>query len=228
MKKQIIAIWALLVFTCSVYKTKAQGLYAQDLNGSPIREKKYTDVNGSPYLSNNWEKATVQLANGQTYNNVEVKYDLVADDLTFKSPKGDSLSFAQPVKEFKLSYISDNQSQTHLYRSGFPATGAKTTDRSFYEVLYDGGVKLLKRRAKSVWMETTTYGTATQTKNITERVTYFAYKGGQMVPIKQDKKSILAALSDKSAQIEKYVKDNKIDWKQDADLVKVFEYYNSI
>ncbi|WP_158828679.1 hypothetical protein [Mucilaginibacter lacusdianchii] len=227
MKKLSFLIGTLSCLLFVKNQAKAQTYFAQDLNGSPIREKKYTDVNGSPYLTANWEKATVQLSNGQTYN-VEVKYDLVSDDLTFKSPKGDSLSFVQPVKEFKLSYINDNQPQTHLYRSGFPSTGGKTTERSFYEVLYDGGTKLLKKRAKSIWMETTTYGTATQTKNITDRTTYFAFKDNKMIPIKQDKKSVLAALSDKADKMEKYVKENKIDWKQDTDLAKVFEYYNSI
>lgn len=206
---------------------QAQGLYAQDLNGSPIRTKQYLDINGSPYFLDRWEKGTVQLDNGQTYS-LDLKYDLLADELLFRNKNGDSLNFVQPVKEFKLSYIDENKQQTHLFRNGFPSTGAKTNEKSFYEVLYDGGTKLLKRRAKSTWMESTTYGTANQTKNITERVSYFIVKQGKIMPVKNDRKSVIAALGDKSAEMDKYIKDNKLDVKQDDDLIKLVTYYNSL
>lgn len=216
-----------LVILFAQTQTKAQGMFTQDVNGSPIREKKYVDVNGSPYLIDTWEKAVVQLDNGQTYN-VDVKYDLVADELTFRSNKGDSLTFVKPVKEFKLAYINNNKNETHIFRSGFPSTGAKTTEKSFYEVLYDGGTKLLKKQAKSIWTESTSYGTATQTKNITPRTTYFVAKEGKMLPLKLDRKSVISALADKSSQVEQYIKENKLEVKNDEDLIKVFAYYNSL
>lgn len=231
MKKQSSSIIIFLLFVLCAGRSMAQSrpvtMYAKDINGTPIRTSSYTDVKGSPYLTNQWVKGVVKLDNNQTYN-LEIKYDMIADNLMFRTSENDSLNFVQPVKEFKLDYIADGKSQSHLFRSGFPATDAKTDNASFYEVLYDGGTKLLKRQAKTMWKETTSYGTPNNTMNITERITYFIFQSDKMLPLKTDRKSVISALSNKSAEVEKYIKDNKLDTKNETDLVKVFTYYNSL
>ncbi|WDF55271.1 hypothetical protein [Mucilaginibacter sp. KACC 22063] len=206
---------------------KAQTMFAADVNGSPIKVTKYTNINGSPYLSDSWQKGTVLLANGQTFN-LDIKYDMIADNLLFKNKNGDSLNFVQPVKEFKIKSADNDDSQSKLFRNGFPSTNVKTSASSFYEVLYDGGTKLLKREAKSLWKESTTYATATETQNITQTTDYYIFKDGKMITVKPNKKAFLSALSNKTAELGKYVKDNNIDFKKDSDLIKVVSYYNSL
>ncbi len=224
--KNIKLLIVVFILMLSANRIKAQ-VYGQDVNGSALREKRYLDVNGSPYLVDTWEKAVVQLNNGQTYN-VDIKYDMIADNIYFRNKAGDSLNFAQPVKEFKIAYTLNNKAESRLFRSGFPSTGGKTNQNSFYEVLYDGTTKLIKKDAKSIWEETTTYGTATKVKNITDHVTYFVARGDKIVLLKNDRKSVTEALNDKAADIEKYIKDNKLDAKKDDDLIKIFTYYNSL
>lgn len=226
-KMKWIVVVAMAALLTEAKTVNAQQYFAQDVNGQPLRTKRYLDVNGSAYLTDSWQKATVELNDGKTYN-LDIKYDMVADNLLFKNKNGDSLAFTQPVKQFKIELLNDSRIGAHLFRSGFPSAGGKSSETTFYEVLYDGGTKLLKKRSKTVWEETNTYGSANINKNIIEKVLYFVDKNNQMIPLKNDRKSVLAVLSDKQADVDKYIKDNKLDVKQDADLAKVFEYYNSL
>jgi hypothetical protein len=217
-----IKLFAAFVFIVafSLKRANAQAIYGQDVNGSPIKASRYLDINGSPYFSDSWMEGIVQLNNGQTYN-LDIKYDLVADNLLFKNKTGDSLTFVLPVKEFKFKQLN------HVFRSGFPSTSNNTSKQSFYEVLYDGNPALLKKQSKSIWEETTTYGTANRVKNISEKIAYYIYDGTNMKPLKNQKKSVLAAFGSKSAAIEAYIKDQKLDVSKDEDLVKVFAYYTA-
>jgi hypothetical protein len=208
----------LIMLGLNVNRTHAQAIYGQDANGSPIKASRYLDINGSPYFSDSWMEGIVQLSNGQTYN-LDIKYDLIADNLLFKNKTGDSLTFVLPVKEFKFKQLG------HVFRSGFPATTNNTGKQSLYEVLYDGNPLLLKKRSKSIWEETTTYGTANRVKNISEKSFYYIFDGSTMKPLKNQKKAVLVAFGNKSDAVEAYIKDNKLDVSKDEDLIKAFAYY---
>lgn len=223
--KYLIA--AALVFVFSSSHSYAQATYGQDVNGSPLKASRYVDINGSPYLVDTWKKGTVQLNNGQTYN-LDIKYDLIADDLMFKDKNGDSLTFVLPVKEFKMDYFGNGALQTHTFRSGYPAAGGSGGGaETLYEVLYEGPLALLKKQTKSIWEETTTYGTANRTKNINTKTVYYLFNGKSLTPFRPQKKALLAALPEQADKMDQYIKSNHLDVSKDGDLVKVFENLNS-
>jgi hypothetical protein len=216
-----------IIFAISLNNSYAQATYGQDVNGSPLKASRYVDINGSPYLVDTWQKGTVQLNNGQTYN-LDIKYDLIADDLMFKDKNGDSLTFVLPVKEFKMDYFANGVLQTHIFRSGYPAAGGNGGAETLYEVLYEGPLALLKKQTKSIWEETTTYGTANRTKNINTKTLYYVFNGKSMTPFRPQKKALLAALPEHADKMDQYIKTNRIDVSKDGELVRVFENLNTV
>ena len=220
MKCNISLIAIGLMTLCLSAEVKAQTTYSQDLNGSPIKVSRYLDIKGSPFLFDSWMPSLVQLENGQTYQ-LDIKYDLVADELLFKDKRGDSLNFVLPVKEFKFTAPIG---RVYRFKSGYPATTPNTGKNTLYEVLYEGNPSLLKKTSKSIWEESTTYGTATRTKNISTKASYFTFDGSSMIPFKPQKKSLLALFSGKSTELEKYIKDSSLELSKDEDLMKVFAF----
>lgn len=209
----------LLFFALST-NAAAQVELMNDPLGRPMMSKQYTDVQGSPYLFTEWKNGSVKLQSENVFQNIPLRYDQINDELLFKDNVGQELAFAEPVVEFKI--------ENKTFRKGYKPVDT-TTPASFYEVLADGETQLLKRTSKRIY-EDTPYSSATKVRTVSSTETYYlALNGGQqLVKIKKDKKSVLDAMSDKKPELEKYIKDQRLNLKLDADMVKVIAYYNTL
>jgi hypothetical protein len=218
---RILILGCLSLFTIEA-SAQAGTIQLKDSQGMRVNVKSYGDMKGDPYLTKDWSTASVKLQNGQTYEGVNVRYDLLEDQLTFKTAEGSELAFATPVSEFKITYDEKGSPVTKVFRSGFKGT----TDNSFYEVLHDGNVKVLKKHGKQI--ETVQEYNSPPTKSITDRIKYFYVLNNELVELKKDTKSLGVVFGSKSAEVEKYIKENKLNVKKDEDLVKAFAYFSTL
>jgi|EndMetStandDraft_4_1072995.scaffolds.fasta_scaffold00019_3 hypothetical protein len=209
--------------------TMAQNQMLNDNQGKPVMEQSYTDVEGSPYLAENWLPGIVNLASGKTIV-TKLKYDAVSDELIFQSPRDSmALAFVSPVKSFRLDVASIDQSSLTplLFSSGYPPIDEQT-EASFYQVVATGKTTLLKRYKKVIHSEQA-FNSATTTKTFAMRdVVYYLLAGNKIVRIKPTLKTITTMLNDNSGNLQTFIKSNKIDFKSDNDLAKLFTYFNSL
>ena len=197
--------------------SKAQ--FLQDIQGRVITTQTYTDVIGSPFLNDAFVNGNVVLTNGVKFQSVPVKYSSYNDELFFKNPKDESLlSFVVPVKSFELL------GQTYV--NGFPAID-NFTENSFYELIANSSVKLLEKNYKTI-LENKPYNSASVEKKFEDNIIYYVFKAGKMKRFKPSKKDFMETFADKSSEIDVFLKKEKVDFKNNADLVKVFEYYSSL
>lgn len=192
----------------------------KDHMGRPYQDKQYVDVQGSPFLYSDWQQGAVTLKSGVSYEVPKLKYDQVKDELLFLSDGGNEHTFADPVAEFVLN--------KRVFRNGYLAADG-TSPATYYEVLVDGPAQLLKRTSKNVYEEAT-YSSATKVKSIMSNEAFYLSANASSAPVKlrKDKKAIVNALSDKKTELEKYIKDERLDLKQEADMAKLVTYYNSL
>ena len=205
----------LLLFISGV--SKAQ--FLQDIQGRVITTQTYTDVIGSPFLNDAFVNGNVVLINGVKFQNVLLKYSSYNDELFFKNPKDESLlSFVVPVKSFELLGL--------MYINGFPAID-NFTENSFYELIANSSVKLLLKNYKTI-LENKAYNSASTEKKFEDNKIYYVFKDGKMKRFKPSKKDFMETFADKSSEIDVFLKKEKVDFKNNADLVKVFDYYSSL
>jgi len=215
------AIICLLYFSASS-QTNAQLI--QNDQGAPFLDINYTDVKGNPYLFENWTEGTVRLTNGKSYTSVQLKYNLLRDELFFKDIKTDQLlAFVIPVVEFK---INDNEKNSILYRNGYKAID-NNTEKSYYQVLFDGGTQLLKRTSKKV-NEEKPFSSASTIKSFEVLNFYYISNNNALIKIRKDKKSILTALANQGSALEKYLQEKSLNLKNEEDLIQFIQYYNSL
>lgn len=219
-----------LLFTLSTtQRVSAQyvkDVLVTDIQGRAIVSTDYSNIEGFPYLYENWNKGLVKLIDGRTVRNLDLKYDLLTDELLFKNLKnGEMLRFAESVIAFKLDSSAQNNTELQFKNGYKPANGNSST--SYYQVLFDGGTPLLKRREKSV-LEKKVYNSATSTKSFEEAETYYLSKSNGLIKIRRDKKQILAVLVDHAAELEEYIKANNLNLKNEAQLIQLIGYYNSL
>ncbi|GAB3171716.1 hypothetical protein GCM10027291_25330 [Telluribacter humicola] len=128
------------------------------------------------------------------------------------------------IKNFSLE--KDGRSvlfvNTQEFKSEKPTKG-------FYEVLVPGKVQLLHNQRTTV--RKPTYNAALDVGDKNERIAlnsdYYVLRGGTINKLNLNKKGLLQAMGDQSEEMSSFLKANELDLKNRADLIRVFEYYNS-
>lgn len=210
----------LFAFLGLIAVADAQFMY--DINGRPIQETTYTDVEGSPYLFDAWYKGIVKVAKTEkVYDDVKLRYDVYKDELEYDK-EGQLMRLGSEILEFSIP----TGDALYEFRRGFPAVD-KQDETSFYRVLYDGNTKLLKRYQKRL-REEKAYNSATATKHFDLGETTYILKGGQMyLTKKNDKKGILRLLADEKDLMNYVIKEEQLDFKTDDDTIKLLEEYDA-
>jgi hypothetical protein len=227
-----ISLFVFLVMPMLCFGVLVQAQQSQILNdnqGKPVMEQNYIDVEGSPYLNANWFPGTVNLSSGKAII-AKLKYDVLKDELLFQSPRDSmALAFVTPVKGFRFDTFGVDESNLVplIFSNGYPDIDDQT-QASFYQVIADGKVKLLKRY-KKVIHSSQAFNSATTTKSFAMRdAVYYLFKDGKMDRFKPSQKNAVAAMSDNTDKVQTFIKSNKADFKSDRDLAKLFTYYNSL
>lgn len=221
MKKFNTTLILIFIFTIKLKAQFIQNL--PDIQGKPLSESTYSDVSGTVFLYDSWLKGTVEQGNKLSYKDVELKYSTYKDELFFKNPKdGSMLSFVLPVTAFSLAI----NGKFDIYRNGFPAIDNFNTN-SFYQVIFDGGIKLLFKSYKTL-IEVKPYNSTTTEKKFVDNPVYYVLKDNVMTKFKPSRKDFLELFNSKSNEIDAFIKKEKIDFKQHQDLAKVFVYYSTL
>ncbi len=152
--------------------------------------------------------------NGFEYQDVEILYDLHNDDVILFGGKMIKL-----IPE-RIDYFTR---QGHLIvridQPGLP--------KGFYDLLYDGEIKVLVKRSKLLFVEKRTDKEIIQ--EFKEQNKYYIFKSGVYYSVKS-KKSVLQLYGDKKQEIKQYLRQNNILFNQEREeaMVKMTQYYSSI
>ncbi|RYE26926.1 MAG: hypothetical protein EOP45_02875 [Sphingobacteriaceae bacterium] len=221
MKKYLFSIPFILI---NINVLKAQ-IYQNALNGIAYKEQNLGDVKGSPYVFDDWSVGTAQTSKG-LINDINLKYSQFEDQVVFKSKDGQTLQFADQVRDFTLLHKENDKQSVIHYRNGYSNIPG-LDNKSYFEVLVDGKCQLLKKTTKKIKQETI-YGSTEPSKSFTVTTRYYIETPEKGLLVKKDKKSILSALPNKQQELETYIKNNNIDCKSDEGLMKLVTYYNAI
>ncbi|TCD22112.1 hypothetical protein EZ456_18390 [Pedobacter psychrodurus] len=217
-----------LFLLLSLISIKSYSQYAlspfADAQGTLLREIKYEDVTGSPYLFDYWIKGKVTTKSGKHYVDMPLKYNVMDDKLIFKHENGNLMYFAEPVTEFEL--LNPELNISNKYINGLPAID-HFNSASYFKVIFSGQTSLFKKTNKKI-IESKQYGSAITNKSFNTTNSYFVLSNGNFLKITPTKKAILVLFPSKEQELNNYLKKEKIDFKQDSDLKKLFEYINKI
>jgi hypothetical protein len=220
MKRQFLALLAAVLLVVGYQKASAQSVYYIDSQGKAIRDadNELDNIKGTPFMYEQWVFGTFVNAEGTLFKNIKLKYNVYNDQLIFAGSKGEMMAFDKPVKQFTLNET--------LFANGFPAIDAFGSD-TYYQVLGEGSTKLLKHYSKHV-EKNSTYGSAMASMRFADNEAWYLFKDGKISALKLDKKNVLAALNDKSTQVNNYLSNHKVNFKNDMELSNLLAYYNSL
>lgn len=223
-----------LKFTLVVLAGALVSVNVQAQNRNDVRDaagfgmySQYTEIKGSPFLFKSWAAGNVKTLDKAEKKDVQIKYDEVDDRLLLRGKDDDDLlTFSSPVVEFTIA-DPEKSGAIRTFKAGFAPTKF-STEKTIFEVLTDGKVKLLRKNGKII-SEGKEYGSAAIIKTVVDGLKYYVVtENNEPVIVKLDQKAILALLPTKQAELTEYIKSNKLNVKKQEDAAKLIAYYNTL
>jgi hypothetical protein len=183
---------------------------------------KYSEVKGSPYLTDKWVEGTATIQQG-TYKKLHLKLDLYNNTLLFNKDD-EAYEFEGNVISFVLMPKVSDSSSYQYYKKGFTANGLRTDQ--YVQVLVEGPVSLYRSDIKLMTeLSEVNRGIV---KSFSTSTRYFVIKDNGVQLIKLTKKEVLQLLYDKEEKVLAYAEAHDLSFKKEADIALIIKHYNSI
>jgi hypothetical protein len=185
----------------------------------------YSDINGSPFLHDEWLLADLYSDNNQKWH-VKSKLNLVTGEIHFLPDSG-AEELAVPAGLIRSFVFFQNAIADST--SGFFTLQATDRDagtaNDYIQVLNHGTLQLLKRTRRQIMKAPNSL--QAKPYYYQENQAYFLRSNQQMLALKRlSEDQILPNLTG-VAGLDKWISDNKINFKKEPDIVRLLNYYNS-
>ena len=201
---------------------------ARDISGRPIIKKYDGEITGSPFLNESWKQAILTLSKGKVIGPVMVKLNIESNELNYTDSAGKEFVADEEVVQ-KISYAAlyTKDSTRYVFKNGYPAIGQQNIN-FYYQVLTEGKVELLAKKIKYIRVTKNDMSGETTKEFLDAATVLYVYAKRIMQEFHPYKSFILEVMRDKEQAIAAYMNENKINLKKNLDLVKLFNYYNSL
>ncbi len=201
-------------------------IFITDVNGQPFQNK-YDKYVGSIFLYDDFRLANITLQNGKAFEKVKTKIDLLNQEMVFLSTDGKLgiLNNGQ-VKEIRFIGEPNDSTSKRVFRTGFPKVDVLNPS-SFYEVLADGKLMLLKSLMKYA-VENKNELSGEVNRLIENAENIYTFKDNQMKRLKKDREVIYDLMADKRTEMALKQRSLNPNLKNITELVNLVKFYNSL
>jgi hypothetical protein len=212
------------------FKTSLAGrtLDMADRNGHSLLKKYDPDATGSPFVNDDWAFAKLTTVRGNIIGPLQIKLNIESNELYYLDSAGKIMVAMEGLVK-KIDFINYfyKDSIRYVFKCGYPDID-KQNGNFYYQVLTDGVIELLVKRFKYTRV-TKEEVSGEITKEIVDgSQIMYTYAFGIMQAFQPGKNSVISLLEDKEPLVSKFIDTNKINFKKITDLIKLFDYYNSI
>lgn len=214
------------------------GILSEQLNpagmanilGDPFKGQNFktsdnaADVEGNPFLFDDWKKGEVTLKNGEKYPIEKINLDASRDQFVYVV-KDSLYEFSDNIRIVRI-YGDDHKNDTTsdmIFRTDVNPDAA-----NFVQVLTKGKVTIFCEYNKKPEGENYSNGIVNNTRKYVLHPNYFSIVDGHSVPIKFSSSILSNLTSDKKDEVTAFIKTNNLKVKNKPDFLKAVAYYNQI
>ena len=200
------------------------GIFSQNVLFDPVSGKifnpeKYSDISGSPFLFDKWINGSVSTPRG-VYKNLQLKLD-VYNNTIFFNKDDQAFEFQDQISGFILEPKSGD---SLIYLKGLTGNGLRS--EQFVQVLALGKTSFYKSEQR-LFAEINQINKGI-VKKFTTSVRYYININDKLQLIRLNKSELLGVLNDKLGLLEEFTRQNKIDYRREADVAKLIKHLNSL
>ncbi len=195
-----------------------------------------SNVIGDFYIDSLWQNGNVKFTNkipqfgggeSDSLSGIMVRYNVLNNELEVlvdKSKNDIRVIRGNQLKKFTIRNGADAETYVNAatFKSEKPLSG-------FASVLAMGKLTLVKYYYPKITKPNYNPGFNTGEKNTIVRVAsdYYIVSNDNPEKLNVSKKSILALMKDRGADVENYIKEHDVNFKSEEDLSGLFSFYNS-
>ncbi|MEO6611499.1 MAG: hypothetical protein ABIT05_05180 [Chitinophagaceae bacterium] len=196
-----------------------------DLKTSTLKIPALQEISGSPFLTTDYNMATIQTSTNKIVTDVPVKFNIYSNAVMVKMDDGQELK----LEDFKVvSYdetAADGTVKHFRFEQGLPEVD-NHSEKSVYQLVSSGSkVQLLKYVSQKV-EDVATLGDYSRRELVLTEQLYVYVPGGTIKRIKASKKDLLEALPSMSAKIDEIASANNLKLKNEAEIAVLVEALN--
>lgn len=200
--------------------------YTYKMQGEPISMDK---VSGNPFNYNDYKPALLVGYGANQKWFCYAKINEVSGEVYFKDKKNNELSLDKGLIKKIIFYATDDTSKLDRVYLAEDSVLAKNneTGNPFLQLMNNGNYSLLKRTGKIVNIGDSLLGTLKR-YYLSSYNKYYLLANQKIIPVaKMNKENICFALPN-SKQCDKWISENKINFKKEEDVIRFIDYYNSL
>jgi hypothetical protein len=188
------------------------GSFFNVVNSEPITAPNNPrQLNGTPFFSDEWMKGIITLSNGKSYRGEQMRLDLLNTRLYFLNQQGKEQVCVSQVYTFIHSFVLP--------------VHPDLKDSVWLQVLQPGKVQLVKFQKKEL-VEKSTYASA-PVDVIKTQTRYYLWYDNRLYKVASFRDLLNVFVAHK-AELEAYLNKQSPSWKNEADIIDVVAYYNSL
>ncbi len=184
------------------------------------------DIRGTPYLFEEFHDGTLYFTNRTKMSGLQINYDCTKREILF-SWEGKNYSTGRDDIEY-FAILPDQTDSILLFQRIFLP---QAKEREYLEILYDSHSYLYKRYLKD-YREAqvkSPYHVARDYDEYIDESEYFVkLEGSDIQFLKPQKKAVLKIFPDHTDDLEKFIKEENINFKDETDLVRLIKFYDDL
>lgn len=187
-----------------------------------INQNAPANLDGSPFLNENWQDGKIMLNNGDTIPTIKLRLNVYKEEMQFLHE--DKTYFIGSPEEVKIISLGGSSFIFLNYEE------KGTPKKSYFQEVYAGKVSLLIHYYPLILPANYNVQLNSGNKNdqILIKKKYFAKIGDKIVEIDKKGKNFISSFGEKELLISKFVKENKISFKDETDLISLIKYSNTL
>ena len=201
--------------------------FINDSNGRPLYMKSNYNIEGSPFLFEDYLPASLISLDGKNYPGIKVKLNLVDKEIYYRLPDGKEMVSTTPVKQIIFNIApSSYPALDSIVITGL--NSAVNVKGAAISMVCATGKLTLLRKINITYKDTQEYGNTNTTRTFT-RKEYFEYtrenNAAEKLPKGQD--ALVQLMNDRKKDIQQFIISQNLDFRNDNDLVRLFQFYNN-
>ena len=181
------------------------------------------------YLDPGWKRSSIAVYGSEKLlDGYLVRYDLRANSIEFNIKNEIKILDVRRIRT--MVWLDSLTKIPHNFINGKDYFVDNAPMTTLIEVLAQGNLNLYKQY--TYWIKKPDFNPALDTGSPDERIykkNFYYYGTDKVLTLVPPKKKMLLALfGDQSQAIKEYIKQNKLSPAKEDDLVKIFEYYNTL
>jgi hypothetical protein len=212
-----------LIPACILFFCLYQPAFSQD--AAAIGGEKSSELFGNPYLIREWSEGAVKFSSGRVVNQFKLRFDCVRNQLILQF-QGSTFAAESKVKEFVLYTGSGKKKDSLVFRKGYPAVN-NATDNTYYHVLVDEKVQLLRLVSKNIVEEKELISSNRNGARgrLEDDEKYYLLKDGSMIFLSAEKDDLLKALPEKADALSAFISEKRLRFKSHQDYTLLVSKY---